>query len=153
MFSAEDLVQITNRGSHPKQIEKQIDNFRNGFPFLRLTEAASNYHGINKLSEEEVAHFITVFEDKKQMGLDLLKFVPASGAASRMFKALFSALDNIKTGKPLAEIKGDKEVAYFFENLPKFAFFEDLNLNEAQIDDERKALQVLELVLNVVSCI
>ncbi|HNX54641.1 MAG TPA: DUF4301 family protein [Prolixibacteraceae bacterium] len=147
MFSAEDLVQITNRGSHPKQIEKQIDNFRNGFPFLRLTEAASNYHGIIKLSEEEVAHFIAVFEDKKQLGLDLLKFVPASGAASRMFKALFSALDNIKTGKPLAEIKEDKEVAYFFENLPKFAFFEDLNLNEAQIDDERKALQVLELVL------
>jgi hypothetical protein len=147
MFKAEDLAQITNRGSRPEQIEKQIVNFRNGFPFLRLTEAASNYHGIIKLSEEEVAHFIAIFEDKKQKGLELLKFVPASGAASRMFKTLFTAIDDIKRGKTLDEIKENKEVAYFFDNLPQFAFFEDLHLSNGPIDNEQKAQQALELVL------
>ena len=126
MFKPEDISQIKARGSRPEVIEQQLANFRMGFPFLKLVDAASNYHGIIKLSESEIHKYIFIFDEKNSKELKLLKFVPASGAASRMFKPLFTALDDLQKGKTTGEIMRDKEVALFFENLDQFAFFEDL---------------------------
>lgn len=126
MFNPEDILQIQSRGCQPETILQQIESFRNGFPFAKLVEAASNYHGIIKLSESEISYYVSLFEEKKSNGLDLLKFVPASGAASRMFKSLFSALDDLKKGKSPDEIKYNKEVALFFDQLAHFAFYDDL---------------------------
>lgn len=126
MFKPEDISQIKAHGSQSEVIEQQIENFKAGFQFLKLTEAASSYHGIIKLSESEIQKYISIFEEKNSNKLELLKFVPASGAASRMFKSLFTALDDLRKGKTTADVMMDKEVAVFFDQLNQFAFYEDL---------------------------
>lgn len=126
MFKPEDISQITARGSLSGIVNQQIENFKVGFPFLKLTEAASIYHGIIKLSDSEIKKYISVFEEKASTGLELLKFVPASGAASRMFKSLFLAMEDMQKGKTKAEITNDTEVAMFLDQLEQFAFIDDL---------------------------
>jgi hypothetical protein len=118
MFTHTDLAQITSRGSNVNVVESQLRYFEEGFPFLKLDKAARIADGIIRLNEEEVAEKIEKYEaDLAKRELSLLKFVPASGAASRMFKSLFSFLD---TGKR------DDSVKEFFERLEQFAFFESL---------------------------
>ena len=150
MFRPEDISQIKARGSQTEVIEQQIENFKTGFPFLKLTEAASNYHGIIQLSVNEIQKYLSIFEEKKSNELELLKFVPASGAASRMFKSLFTALDDLRKGKTTAEIMTDKEVAVFFEKLDQFAFYEDLQKLAFSVNktiEEIPAQKILEWVL------
>lgn len=126
MFRTEDISQIAERGSQIEVVQQQIENFKAGFPFQKITESASNFHGIIKLSEKEVPKYIAVFDDKVSAGLELIKFVPASGAASRMFKALFSALENIQMGNSVSESLKDPEVSAFFNQLDQFSFFPEL---------------------------
>ena len=95
MFTPEDIKQIVARGSQIETVEQQIENFKNGFPFLKVTEAASQYHGLIKLSSVEIEKYISIFDEKVAEGIEVLKFVPASGAASRMFQSLFTALEEI----------------------------------------------------------
>ncbi len=150
MFKSEDISQIAAHGSQTEVIRQQIENFKAGFPFLKLTEAASNYHGIIKLSESEIQKYISIFEEKNSKELELLKFVPASGAATRMFKSLFSALDDLRKGKTIIEVMADKEVAIFFDQLNQFAFYEDLQklaAFEKKSIQEIPAQKILEWVL------
>jgi len=150
MFRPEDISQIKAHGSQPEVIKQQIENFKAGFPFLKLTEAASNYHGIIKLSESEIQKYISIFEEKNSNQLELIKFVPASGAASRMFKSLFTALGDLRKGKTTAEIMKDKEVVLFFEKLDLFAFYEDLKelaTSENKTIEAIPAQKILEWVL------
>jgi len=150
MFNPEDISQIKAHGSQPEVIELQIENFKTGFPFLKLSEAASNYHGIIQLSVSETQKYISIFEEKNSKQLELLKFVPASGAASRMFKSLFTALDDLRKGKTTAEIMKDKEVSAFFDQLDRFAFYEDLKklaASENKSIADIPAQKILEWVL------
>lgn len=126
MYTPEDISQIIARGIAPETITKQIQNFKSGFPFLKITEAASQYHGIIILSEAKKQEFIRLFEQKVTEGIRLMKFVPASGAASRMFKTLFSALEKLRNGESSDEVLKDQEVARFVNHLEDFAFYEDL---------------------------
>ena len=126
MFRTEDISQIAERGSQIEVVQQQIENFKTGFPFQEITESASNFHGIIKLSEKEVQKYISVFEDKVSTGLEMIKFVPASGAASRMFKSLFSALENLQKGNSFSEILSDPEVSTFINHLGQFSFFPEL---------------------------
>ena len=150
MFTPEDISQITARGSQAVVIEQQIENFKAGFPFLELTEAASNYHGIIQLSASEIRKYISVFEEETRNGLKLIKFVPASGAATRMFKGLFSGLDELKMGKTIDEAKTHNELAVFLDQLDRFPFYDDLMklaANENRSVDEIPAQKILEWVL------
>lgn len=150
MFRPEDISQIKAHGSQSEVIEQQIENFKTGFPFLKLTEPASNYHGIIKLSESEIQKYISIFEEKNSNKLDLIKFVPASGAATRMFQSLFSALDDLRKGETTDEIKNSKEVGMFFDRLDQFAFYEDLQklaASENKTIEEIPAQKLIEWVL------
>ncbi|MFN8358111.1 MAG: DUF4301 family protein [Spirosomataceae bacterium] len=115
-FSEQDLQQIAAQGIDLQTIEQQIEDFKKGFPFLPLSKAATVGDGILRLSDTQVAHYVEVFESQKD-NVSLLKFVPASGAATRMFKSLFSFLEAGKT---------DKSVEQFFDRLSDFAFYADL---------------------------
>src|SRR5665648_131740 len=126
MFKPEDISHIKARGSQLEVVNKQIENFKTDFPFLKIIEAASIYHGLIKLSGDEIQKYSSVFDAKISKGLELLKFVPASGAASRMFKSLFSALEDLQKGKTQEEILNDKEVATFLDQLDQFAFYDDI---------------------------
>ncbi len=150
MLKTEDISHITARGSHPDTVRKQLENFAKGFPFLKINEAASIHKGIIKLDDSELTKYISVFENKISEGLSPLKFVPASGAASRMFQSLFSALDELKRGTDPSTITNNGEVSIFLQQISQFAFFDDLKqIVSAQNQDlqEISAQDLLEWVL------
>ena len=118
MFIEKDIAQIKSRGSEASVVEEQIKYFENGFPFLQLSKAATVGDGILRLTDEQIKEVIEEFDKKASEGyISLLKFVPASGAATRMFKSLFGFLQ---------EGKKDKSVDEFFSRLSEFAFYDDL---------------------------
>jgi uncharacterized protein DUF4301 len=129
MFTENDLQQIANKGLTPEDIEKQINNFKSGFPYINLHAPATPGNGINRYSDNEVNELSKHFDDHFQE-YEILKFVPASGAASRMFKHLFEfkqqynkSDDNIKK---FESDKGFNSVYNFFVNIHKFPFFKQL---------------------------
>ena len=116
MFLEKDFSQINELGIDLETVYQQIQDFKDGFPFMQLQKAATLNNGVMKLTDEELGTFTMLYE-KKVSKLVPLKFVPASGAATRMFKSLFSFLE---------EGKSDKSTEQFFERLEDFAFAEDL---------------------------
>ncbi len=116
MFTQNDLNQIEALGIDLATVNQQIQDFKDGFPFMQLQKAATPDNGVTQLSEEALAEYISLYESKVQ-SITPLKFVPASGAASRMFKSLFGFLE---------EGKSDKSTVQFFERLSEFAFYDDL---------------------------
>lgn len=116
MFSEKDLSQIEARGAKLETILEQIENFKNGFPYMNVIKAATIDDGMIQLGDEKAAKLAKDFDDQI-FDKKLLKFVPASGAASRMFKSLFAALE---------EDKIDKSVNEFLERLQDFAFYGSL---------------------------
>ena len=93
MLSQEDLAYIEERGMDAAQVEAQLKRFTTGFPYLKIKDAARQEHGITVLTPEEEEKAIARWQKFLSDGGDVCKFVPASGAASRMFKALFAFVD------------------------------------------------------------
>ncbi len=135
MLSQEDLKQIAQRGISEEQINTQLKQFETGFPFLKLEAAASVEHGILRPTDDEKQAAIKTWEDYKAQGKRVVKFVPASGAASRMFKDVF------------AFVSADYDVPTsgfektYFENIKSFAFYEALN--EECLKNEGKDINTL----------
>lgn len=120
MLSQEDLKQISLRGITEEQVEHQLDEIKQGFPFLKIEAAASIGKGIMSPTENEINKYLSTWDTYLNGCHKIVKFVPASGAASRMFKNLYSFLD-ADYDKPTTEF--EKE---FFENIKKFAFKKEL---------------------------
>jgi hypothetical protein len=102
-------------------VEEQIAYFVNGFPFLAIEKPATLDDGIIRLSEVELEE-INAYYDTQSAHLDIVKFVPASGAASRMFKSLFEYL-------AVDEIAGAKSafIKKFIQGLQHFGFADALD--------------------------
>ncbi len=116
MFSNQDLEQIKAHGLTVEGVEKQIDSFKSGFPFLSISRAAKVGDGILSMSEEAMAEAAATYA-KKAGDLKIVKFVPASGAATRMFKELFEFVNDDKRGKGIDTL---------INNIEKFAFWQEL---------------------------
>ena len=121
MFSKEDIQQIEQKGMSVAQVEAQLESFRKGFGYLKLKGAASVGNGILAPTDDEAEAYIQAWSDYKAEGHDIAKFVPASGAASRMFKNLFEFLDSDST-VPTTDFE-----KIFFAHIHSFAFFDALN--------------------------
>ena len=122
-FSAQDLEQLQARGISVEKAEAQLECFRNGFPELDIVAPASTKQGILAPKRAEQEEYIAAWQKYLEEGHKILKFVPASGAASRMFKNLFQYLeDGIET--PFIE--------EFLANKDKFAFGPELAGKEGQ---------------------
>lgn len=121
MLTKQDETQLAEKGVTCADLEKQLSNFKTGFPFLKLDSAATINNGIQKLSQNNVNNLITEWGNYLKTEHNIVKFVPASGAASRMFKDLFAFLD-AEYNTPTTAF----EVA-FFNNITQFAFYEALN--------------------------
>jgi hypothetical protein len=117
MLNEQDLKQIAKRGISAEQIETQLKQFETGFPFLRLEAAAAVGRGIMAPTAEERQQYVDAWQKYKAEGRRVVKFVPASGAASRMFKNIFAFADGEN-----AEPTTDFEKKYFNE-IERFAFF------------------------------
>lgn len=140
MFSEKDKLQIAQRGSKEETVLAQIENFKKGFPYLPIREAASVGNGIIKLSKEDLGKRIERFDRKVATGTKPLKFVPASGAASRMFKALFEALEAMESKPAETVLKENKAAAQYIAEFDKFAFAGEL-LAEIKNDGEDESVK------------
>lgn len=116
MITEKDKVQMAAKGISPEQVESQVAFFRAGFPFLPIAGAAVPGDGIVQLDPEQTQSLIEGYDAYKK-GLSIVKFVPASGAASRMFKEMYEFVN---------EGKESASVAVALDNLPKFAFYDEL---------------------------
>lgn len=121
MLSEKDLKQIAAKGITAEQLEQQLEDFKHGFPFLRIEAAASVGRGIMAPTDAEREAYIKKWEQYKAEGHKIVKFVPASGAASRMFKNMFAFM-NGDHNEPQTDF--EKE---YFNNIEKFAFYDELN--------------------------
>jgi hypothetical protein len=132
MLTQEDKDFLAKKGISEEKLNAQLDCFKTGFPWLKLAGAASADNGITIPADTEKKEYLAAWDEYLNGSGKVLKFVPASGAASRMFKNLFEFLDN--------EEKTDF-INKFESNLSKFAFIDDLKeaIAKAGGDESLKA--------------
>jgi len=115
-FSQEDLNQFKTLGISLEEVMHLIEHFIKGFPYVKLEKPAAINDGIVSLNEEKAKEIINLY-DSHTNHLKIVKFVPASGAASRMFKDLFAYVTD----------PSDKRISHeALRNIDKFAFASDL---------------------------
>jgi len=127
MFTKEDIYQINSKGIDIKQINNQIENFKTGFPGIILTAPATLDKGIKAIDEND-AEKLSLYFDEHASEKNIIKFVPASGAASRMFKHLHEFIDAGDHYEEYLKDDGFNSVSNFISNIKNFAFYEDLKL-------------------------
>ena len=136
MFTAKDLEQFKSKEISKDIVNKQLENFKNGFPYVNLAAPATLGHGVLKFTDDEVKHWESYY-NKNFVDYKILKFVPASGAASRMFKHLHEFHQHYKgTPEDIAAYEADKSfnsVYTFFNGIQRFAFY-DLLKNKMAVD-------------------
>ncbi|MBD5182641.1 MAG: DUF4301 family protein [Bacteroidales bacterium] len=120
-FTPADLEQLKAKGISPDTVEAQLERFRTGFPYLKIDSPSAPGHGITPVNKDVEAACETRWKQFLADGGDVVKFVPASGAASRMFKALFAFVN----GEEAVPAEGSA-VAQLIERIKDFAFFPEL---------------------------
>ncbi|MBC7440517.1 MAG: DUF4301 family protein, partial [Flavobacterium sp.] len=146
-FSSQDFVQIYNHGITLENIENQISIFKKGVAKTILDRAATINDGIIKLSDSDWQHYIDLFETEKS-NHKLCKFVPASGAASRMFKFLLEFINNYdkqnETINAYINRKKAVDLSIFLVGLDKFPFYKKVNtlLEKTNSDYNKNAKDV-----------
>ncbi|MFB9051724.1 DUF4301 family protein [Formosa undariae] len=126
-FSEQDLKQIEVKGLTLQKIDSQVKQFIDGIPFIDLESPAVLNHGLLKFDDAERKSYVDAYDDKRK-NLSVLKFVPASGAATRMFKNLFNFVSKYnpegeETFKAYIEKTNDINLASFFEGLEDLPFY------------------------------
>ena len=145
MLTQQDLKQIQSKGIDLETFEEQIENFKHGFPFIDLAAPATLEDGIKKFTELEIKALEKTY-NYEAPDRYVTKFVPASGAASRMFKQLFAFKEHLTVSeddkKLLESDKGFNSVYYFFSHLKNFAFYTELSAtlqnDDYNIEEELK---------------
>ena len=97
-FTENDIIQIESHDLTLTAVRKQIEIFETGIPHTNISDAATLNHGIIPLNDASIKEYTETFEAEKDKK-SILKFVPASGAATRMFKFLFEFLKNYNPKK------------------------------------------------------
>lgn len=155
MLSSEDKKQISNHGLTEEKVRYQIEKFISGFPPSDLVKPALAGDGILKLSDDEVQVAIQAYQSNLG-ALSIVKFVPASGAASRMFKNLFSFMEDYDGSEEAYEaLKADQSkgsMFSFFKGITNFAFYEKLKdaFTETSLEEtllKKQYVAVLEKLL------
>jgi len=125
MLTKKDLEQIKEHGLSLDDVYHQLKTFSDGIGKVDIVTAASVDNGIVALSKEIEIKFCQLYENRRNE-LDIVKFVPASGAATRMFKFLHTFLDTYDPNEALLSnyIKEGnyKELQTFFSSLKEFPF-------------------------------
>ncbi|MEH6534907.1 MAG: DUF4301 family protein [Psychroserpens sp.] len=157
-FSKKDIQQIERKGLTVKKVEQQIQLFENGLPFSNLVSAATIDNGVLRLSNDKSEHYISNFEKNKNK-ISILKFIPASGAATRMFKFLFAFLEGYDIKKESINSyinnQDNKDLSIFFIGLEKFPFYhivleklEEDNPSFSMLSINEQHLKFVEMMLD-----
>lgn len=157
-LSKEDKKLLENKGISEKEFSKQLTQFDSGFPSLNIVAPATGEKGIQKYNEQEVQEFISRFKEEAS-AYDLMKFVPASGAATRMFKKLFEFKDTYKgSSEEYRKFIADTQtgsVFTFFQHIHEFPFIAELRAicykkEDRSLEtllDEHEYVRILDLLL------
>jgi hypothetical protein len=137
MFTQTDIQQLNAKGISIAQIEEQLAYFKKGFPYLSIQASASIEKGIKYIPENEQDFFLDKWSSYLKANKKIVKFVPASGAASRMFKDLFEFLES-KSSEPESPF-----LKKFFEGISKFAFYDSLESVCEKNDGQKKIIENL----------
>ncbi len=121
IFLDSDLELLNSKGITIENCLEQLNCFTIGFPFLQIKKAAEINDGIMEVGTTHIDHYIQFWEEFLAENKKIVKFVPASGAASRMFKNLFEFLDGASDAPTTSFEKK------FFDEITYFAFYEALN--------------------------
>ena len=121
MFTSEDQQTFINRGVSEIQVQEQLECFKKGFPYLTLEGPASVKSGVVKADEALLEQAAADWNAYLAADHRIVKFVPASGAASRMFKNLFEFL-NGGHDEPVTDFEH-----VFFDHIEFFGFYAALN--------------------------
>lgn len=120
MLTKKDLEVLSEKGLEENEIKEQLQCFEKGFPFLDLIASASIDKGIMQV-DDKISYYKDAWQHYLSLDHKIVKFVPASGAASRMFKSLFEFIEApYETPTTTAE-------KTFFDTISKFAFYNDLD--------------------------
>lgn len=122
MLTPEDIAGLEAKGITESSLQAQLKRFEKGFPFLTIKGAAQPGNGITVLTPDMQDTAVARWRTYLDNGGEVIKFVPASGAASRMFKALFEFVDGNESipapGSPVAQL---------VENFSKLPFADELD--------------------------
>jgi hypothetical protein len=135
MWTKEDLIQLNNKNITTEQVDKQLESFRRGFPFLKILLSASVDTGIKFIPEKEQSIYLDAWKRYLSGDKQIVKFVPASGAASRMFKDLFEFIEADYT---IPSTPFEKQ---FFDQIEQFAFY--AALDNACLNNQGKSINQL----------
>ncbi len=154
MFTEKDIEQISAMGNTIESVEAQLEIFKKGISPIKLDRPAIVGDGIIRLDEKSLLRWIEIYE-KNSPSYTVVKFVPASGAATRMFKDAFNWLDKLNAGVSPDELcKQNCEANAFFSKLRSLALWSDLaKVMEAKAIDPEQCYHsknyklILELLL------
>ncbi|AWH84768.1 DUF4301 domain-containing protein [Flavobacterium album] len=128
-FTVSDFVQMNRLGIPIEKVRKHLITFRNGIGKIVLKRPATLNDGIVDLYASKADELAAYFDTKKD-SLKLMKFVPASGAASRMFKFVCEFLADFDAEKETINAyinrRKDEALKVFFVGIDKFPFFNDI---------------------------
>ena len=141
MFSPTDQQQILERGASLSQVKEQIEHFKNGFPWMKIVGPATPQRGIKVLDSEAQEAAVAYYQKADVYGKS--KFVPASGAASRMFKDMFQGLAILEAGEDLPK---DAPGAKLSARIKDFAFYSEELFGEPE-DSREYRLETLKKLL------
>lgn len=122
MFTEKDKALLAKRGISEETVLAQLDRFRTGFPYLRLAGSATVNYGILRPDQNLEHDAVERWDKFLSDGAVVCKFVPASGAASRMFKSLFAFVDGAED-KPAP----GSDVENLINHIEDLAFADELD--------------------------
>ena len=125
MFSKEDVKNIEGRGTSVEKVESQVERFKKGFPWMDIVAPATPERGIKVLDENGIREAVAYCDNASVAGK--CKFVPASGAASRMFKDIFAGLASLDEGN---DPGADSSVGKLAAKIRDFAFYTEAMFGE-----------------------
>lgn len=130
MYTKEDLSNFKHRDIKPAQINQQVENFKKGFDHVCLSEPATIGNGIRKITPEEEPALLNEYAAAIQT-TDMIKMVPASGSATRMFKDLFTFMEtytnSTETFLEFVQSKGSGSMHDFFKKIEELPFYSHLS--------------------------
>lgn len=124
MITKHDIPQLEQKGIEEKQALNQLKQHKTGFPFADIQRPATPGDGIIVIKQEDISKYEELYQDATNNNLDICKFVPASGAASRMFKDLYSFIET--PDDKIMEMVNKPPFSSFFKQLEDFAFYKNL---------------------------
>ena len=160
VFNDNDRRQMRNLGIQEEKAISQIEMLKKGTPYMKLDRPCRIGDGIKVVSEEEFKKFITIYESSAGIKR-LIKFVPASGAATRMLKELIyisNKYEKIERDFFVSENQqkdsDSQQILTFMDNIRRFAFYDELksvmardNFNTEALVDCGQYKEIIEYLL------